>query len=170
MAAHHRVGCDDPQVLAPAHTPVASQHPEELVPEAQASTRSCSGRAGQDGELVAQQQVLDHEIPARATRAVSLGTGPIGSGRSDMVLPHPRGAFTGTGVPGTVASINNAELAITTDRPQDRATLVVSCDVNFTEVEVNAMDILGLRYTLQPGGTSTPYSRRTCRWTTCTSA
>lgn len=47
-----------------------------------------------------------------------------------------------------MASINNAELTITTDRPQDRATLVVSCDVDFTEVEVNAMDILGLRYTL----------------------
>jgi hypothetical protein len=45
-------------------------------------------------------------------------------------------------------SINNAELIISTDRPSDRASVVVSCDVEFTEVEVNAMDVLGLRYTL----------------------
>jgi hypothetical protein len=45
-------------------------------------------------------------------------------------------------------SIHDAELTITTDRPQDQATLIVSCNVHFTEVEVNAMNILGLRYTL----------------------
>ena len=45
-------------------------------------------------------------------------------------------------------TIQNAELAITTDRPRQRATVIVKCDVNFTEVEVNAMDMLGLRYTL----------------------
>ncbi len=45
-------------------------------------------------------------------------------------------------------SIQNANLTIATDRPRDRATIIVGCDVQFTEVEVNAMDILGLRYTL----------------------
>jgi len=45
-------------------------------------------------------------------------------------------------------TIKNADLAISTDRPQDRATVVVSCDVEFTDVEVNAMNVLGLRYTL----------------------
>lgn len=45
-------------------------------------------------------------------------------------------------------TITNAQLAITTDRPQDRATVVVSCDIEFTEVEVNAMDLLGLQYSL----------------------
>ena len=45
-------------------------------------------------------------------------------------------------------SIQNAELTIATDRLSDRATVVVSCDIQFTEVEVNAMDILNLRYTL----------------------
>ena len=45
-------------------------------------------------------------------------------------------------------SIKHAELSITTDRPQNRATVVVSADIEFTEVEVNAMDLLGLRYTL----------------------
>ncbi|HET6317033.1 MAG TPA: hypothetical protein VFG86_11280 [Chloroflexota bacterium] len=45
-------------------------------------------------------------------------------------------------------TIKNAELIISTDRPSDRASVVVSCDVEFTEVEVNAMDVLGLRYTL----------------------
>jgi len=47
-----------------------------------------------------------------------------------------------------VPTIKNADLAISTDRPQDRATVVVSCDVEFTDVEVNAMNVLGLRYTL----------------------
>ena len=47
-----------------------------------------------------------------------------------------------------MATITNAELTITTDRPQDRANVVVSCDVQFTEVEVNAMNMLGLQYTL----------------------
>ena len=46
-------------------------------------------------------------------------------------------------------TIKHAELAITTDQPLDIATVTVSCDVEFTEVEYNAMDILGLRYTLQ---------------------
>ena len=46
-------------------------------------------------------------------------------------------------------TIKNAALSITTDRPRDVATVVVSCDIEFTEVEVNAMDILGLRYLLQ---------------------
>ena len=97
-----------------------------------------------------------------------------------------------------MASISNAELMITTDRPQDRATIVVSCDVQFTEVEVNAMNLLGLEYTLhcqvlnkevldedpvvsfhhttfprEPAGPATMnkrHSRPTCRWTTCMSA
>lgn len=45
-------------------------------------------------------------------------------------------------------SLKHAELTVMTDRPQDRATLGVSCDIHFTDVEVNAMNILGLRYTL----------------------
>jgi len=45
-------------------------------------------------------------------------------------------------------SIKHAELSVTTDRSQNRATVVVSADIEFTEVEVNAMDLLGLHYTL----------------------
>src|SRR4051812_21735913 len=45
-------------------------------------------------------------------------------------------------------TIENAELIISTERPGDRANVIVSCDVEFTEVEVNAMDLLGLKYTL----------------------
>jgi len=45
-------------------------------------------------------------------------------------------------------TLHNADLSVTTDRPQDRATVIVSCDVNFTDVEVNAMDMLDLRYSL----------------------
>jgi len=46
-------------------------------------------------------------------------------------------------------TITNAEWSIRTDRPRDQATVVVTCDIEFTEVEVNAMNILGLRYLLQ---------------------
>jgi hypothetical protein len=46
-------------------------------------------------------------------------------------------------------TVKNAELSITTDRPRDQATVIVTCDIEFTEVEVNAMNILGLRYLLQ---------------------
>ena len=45
-------------------------------------------------------------------------------------------------------TIKNTELSVSTDRPENRATVVVSADLEFTEVEVNAMDILGLHYTL----------------------
>jgi hypothetical protein len=47
-----------------------------------------------------------------------------------------------------MATINNAALTVTTDRPDDHATVIVSCDVEFTEVEVNSMNLLGLQYTL----------------------
>ena len=46
-------------------------------------------------------------------------------------------------------AIKNAALSVTTDRPQNRATVVVSADIEFTDVEVNAMDVLGLRYSLE---------------------
>ena len=45
-------------------------------------------------------------------------------------------------------SIENVELTVGTDRPRDHASVVVRCDIEFTEVEVNAMNKLGLRYTL----------------------
>lgn len=48
-----------------------------------------------------------------------------------------------------MASIKHPQLAITADRSRDTATIVVSCDVEFTEFEVNAMNMLGVRYTLQ---------------------
>ena len=48
-----------------------------------------------------------------------------------------------------MATINNTRLAIATDPLDDRATITVTCDVEFTDVEVNAMNILGLRYSLQ---------------------
>jgi len=48
----------------------------------------------------------------------------------------------------TVPTIYNPELTITTHRPQGRATVIVSCDVEFSDVEVNAMNVLGLQYTL----------------------
>src|SRR5262249_52647954 len=50
--------------------------------------------------------------------------------------------------PSTMASINNHGLTVTTNRPDDRASVIVSCDIEFTEVEVNAMNLLGLRHTL----------------------
>jgi hypothetical protein len=47
-----------------------------------------------------------------------------------------------------MATINNPDLSVTTNRPVDRAAVIVSCDVEFTDVEVNAMNMLGLQYTL----------------------
>jgi len=45
-------------------------------------------------------------------------------------------------------AIKHIQLAVTTDRPLDRAGVVVNCDLEFTEVEVNAMNVLGLQYEL----------------------
>jgi hypothetical protein len=53
-------------MLAPAGTPVASQNPEHLVPETKPTARSGSSWSGQHGQLVAQQEVLSHEVVARA--------------------------------------------------------------------------------------------------------
>ena len=48
-----------------------------------------------------------------------------------------------------MASLTNPELAITTDRAHNKATIFVSCDVEFTQFEVNAMTQLGLSYSLR---------------------
>jgi len=48
-----------------------------------------------------------------------------------------------------MATINNPRLAISTDPLHQRANISVSCDVDFTDVEVNAMNLLGLRYRLE---------------------
>ena len=45
-------------------------------------------------------------------------------------------------------AITNVVLTISTDTALDRARVVVNCDVEFTQVEVNAMNILGLQYEL----------------------
>src|SRR5712691_8376737 len=47
-----------------------------------------------------------------------------------------------------MATIDRPELAIGTDQLQDLVTLSVSCEVHFTEFEVNAVNLLGLRYRL----------------------
>jgi hypothetical protein len=47
-----------------------------------------------------------------------------------------------------MATINNPDLTVTTNRPSDQASVVVTCDIEFTDVEVNAMNMLGLQYTL----------------------
>ncbi len=43
-------------------------------------------------------------------------------------------------------AITNVVLTVSTDTALDRATVVVNCDVEFTQVAVNAMSILGLQY------------------------
>jgi hypothetical protein len=48
-----------------------------------------------------------------------------------------------------MATMTNPQLAITTDRAHDRAMVTVSCELEFTEFEVNAMNMLGLRYSLR---------------------
>ena len=66
MPAYDRLGGDHHQVLTPAGTPATSQHPEELVPEAELSTRPGASRPRQNSELMAQEQVFEHEVMARA--------------------------------------------------------------------------------------------------------
>ena len=44
--------------------------------------------------------------------------------------------------------IKNVGLAVKTDRPGDRANILVSCDLEFTDFEVNSMNMLGLQCTL----------------------
>ena len=63
---HDRARCHYRQVLAPAGTPSASQDPEQLGSGTKACTSSGASGTSQDGELVAQQPVLEHEILARA--------------------------------------------------------------------------------------------------------
>jgi len=48
-----------------------------------------------------------------------------------------------------MAHIKHPQLAITTDRPHNKATITVTCEVEFTDFEVNAMNMLGVRYSLQ---------------------
>ena len=66
MPAHHRLGRDNRQMLAPPGAEAAGQHPQQLVPEAQASTWPGASGAGQHSELMVQQQVLEHELLAWA--------------------------------------------------------------------------------------------------------
>src|SRR5207249_8389790 len=68
MPAHDRFGCDQGQVLAPAGAESASQDPQQLVPEAKPSMRSASGRTGEHRELMAEEQVLEHQILMWARR------------------------------------------------------------------------------------------------------
>lgn len=48
-----------------------------------------------------------------------------------------------------MSTISNAALTVATHRPQDDASVLVTCDVAFTEVEVNEMNLLGLQYRLE---------------------
>src|SRR2546426_12662634 len=66
MPTHDRIGCDEGQVLTPAGAESASQDPQQFVPGMQPNTRSGSSGPSQDGELMAQQQVLEREVVARA--------------------------------------------------------------------------------------------------------
>jgi hypothetical protein len=48
-----------------------------------------------------------------------------------------------------VAQVSTPKLTIATDRPIEKAALTVECDVDFTQFEVNEMNILGLQYEVQ---------------------
>jgi hypothetical protein len=47
-----------------------------------------------------------------------------------------------------MASITNQHLQVATIRPNVAGSAVVTCDVEFTEFEVNAMNVLGLQFEL----------------------
>src|SRR5207249_1942487 len=65
MPAHHRLGRDDRQVLAPAGAEPASQDPQQPVPGTYPGTPSDPSRPSQNGELMVQQQVLEDEVLSR---------------------------------------------------------------------------------------------------------
>ena len=48
-----------------------------------------------------------------------------------------------------MATIVNPRLAVSADRLHDRASISVTCDVDFTNVELNAIQLLGLSYHVQ---------------------
>lgn len=54
-----------------------------------------------------------------------------------------------TGTLHKMATIDTVELKVTPNRARDTATMVVSCEVEFTDFEVNAMNLLGLAYNFQ---------------------
>ncbi len=68
MPARHRVGRDDPEVLTPASAESPGQNPQQLFPGVKPNTPSASSGAGQDGELMTREQVLEGEVFARANR------------------------------------------------------------------------------------------------------
>jgi hypothetical protein len=47
-----------------------------------------------------------------------------------------------------MSAINTPRLTVTTKRPTGHASVLVSCEIEFTDVEVNAMNMLGLEYRL----------------------
>lgn len=48
-----------------------------------------------------------------------------------------------------MAQVSPPRLTVTTNRPVEKAALSVECDIDFTDFEVNEMNILGLRYQVQ---------------------
>src|SRR6266516_8160717 len=66
MPAYDRLGGDHHQVLTPAGTPATSQHPQHFVPRPELPPWARSRGTGQHGELMAQEQVFEHEVMARA--------------------------------------------------------------------------------------------------------
>jgi hypothetical protein len=70
MPAHDRIGRDELQVLTPAGAQSTGEDPQQLVPGPKPSASSASGRPSQHGELMAQEQVLEDEVLARAGQRV----------------------------------------------------------------------------------------------------
>ena len=60
MPADHRLRSDEDQVAAPARAQPASHDPQELVRDAERRPRPAG--AGEDRELVAQEQVLGDQV------------------------------------------------------------------------------------------------------------
>ena len=48
-----------------------------------------------------------------------------------------------------MATINNPQLTVSTHPLRNMATVVASCDVELTDFEVNAVNVLRLRYTVR---------------------
>jgi hypothetical protein len=66
MPAHHRPRREDPQMPAPVAGEPASEEPQHSVPSPELPARARPSGTSQDSQLMAQEQVLEHEVLARA--------------------------------------------------------------------------------------------------------
>ena len=88
MPPDDRLRSDDDQVLPPVAADGADHDPEEPVPDAE--PRSLASGPGQDGELLAEDEILGHEVRLASKR------GGDQADEEEQVLEHGQDIMPGT--------------------------------------------------------------------------